>query len=106
MLMPVSIAFSLYALHQYIRRVVAHSFLFLPSFLLRIPLPSPKRSLRKSHTLTKNVRALGQAMLRRRDPGPWDDRVGPTVLGILLLVTRPNPPFSSRFNSRGIETCA
>uniref|UniRef100_A0A7S2RWM5 DUF202 domain-containing protein n=1 Tax=Rhizochromulina marina TaxID=1034831 RepID=A0A7S2RWM5_9STRA len=25
------------------------------------------------------------AMLRRKDPGPFDDRVGPTVLGLMLL---------------------
>ena len=45
-LMPVSIAFTMYALHMYLRRT---------------------------------------AMLVRRDPGPFDDRVGPTVLGVLLL---------------------
>ena len=45
-LMPVAIAFTIYALHQYLRRT---------------------------------------AMLMRRDPGPFDDRVGPTVLGILLM---------------------
>ena len=26
-----------------------------------------------------------QAMLRRRDPGPWDERVAPTLLGVLLI---------------------
>lgn len=25
-------------------------------------------------------------MLKRKDPGPFDDRVGPTVLGILLML--------------------
>jgi hypothetical protein len=45
-LMPVSIAFTIYALHMYLKRT---------------------------------------AMLVRRDPGPFDDRTGPTVLGGLLL---------------------
>ena len=26
-------------------------------------------------------------MLMRRDPGPFDDRVGPTVLGVLLVAS-------------------
>ena len=27
-----------------------------------------------------------QAMLKRRAPGPFDDRVGPTVLGVMLII--------------------
>ena len=46
-LMPVAIAFCVYALHMFMRRA---------------------------------------AMLRRRDPGPWDERVAPTVLGVMLMV--------------------
>jgi len=45
-LMPVAIAFTIYALHMYLRRT---------------------------------------AMLVRRDPGPFDDRVGPLVLGGILI---------------------
>lgn len=46
-MMPVAIAFCVYALHMYLRRL---------------------------------------AMLKRRDPGPFDDRVGPTVLGVMLAL--------------------
>lgn len=27
------------------------------------------------------------SMIRRRDPGPYEDRVGPIVLGVLLAVS-------------------
>jgi hypothetical protein len=27
------------------------------------------------------------AMIRRRDPGPYEDTTGPTVLGILLMLS-------------------
>ena len=46
-LMPVAIAFAVYAMHMYLRRT---------------------------------------AMLMRRDPGPYDDRIGPMVLGALLVL--------------------
>ena len=46
-LMPVAIAFAVYAMHMYLRRT---------------------------------------AMLMRREPGPFDDRIGPMVLGALLVL--------------------
>jgi hypothetical protein len=38
-------------------------------------------------TTVVSVDARRAAMIRRKDPGPYDDTVGPVVLGIMLLLS-------------------
>ena len=37
--------------------------------------------------MCQNIDAKRAAMIRRKDPGPYEDTVGPTVLGIMVMVS-------------------
>jgi hypothetical protein len=74
-MLPVAVCFIVYAMFQC-------KFLLESSLFVKVSLANHNSTLYKTNTDTRRA-----YMLRNKLPGPYDDTAGPTILGIILMIS-------------------